>query len=78
MRVVDGHDARERLGELDHDAVAVAEHGGVRAAVELRAQGVVELGHAVTEGVDPQRRDGVEVATTVDVDRARGPRPARR
>ena len=48
--------------------VAVAEHGGVRAALELLADGVVELGHAVAEGVDPQRRDGVEVAAAVDVD----------
>ena len=36
VRVVDGHDARQRLGQLDDDAVAVAEHGRVRAAVELR------------------------------------------
>ena len=34
-------------------------------------------GDVVAEGVDPQRRDGVEVAATVDVDRARGPHPAR-
>ena len=68
VRVVDGHDPRQRLGQLDHDDVAVAEHGGVRAAVELLADGVVELGDAVAEGVDPQRRDGVEVAAAVDVD----------
>ena len=78
VRVVDRHDARQRLGQLDHDAVAVAEHRGVRAAVELVAEGVVELGDAVAERVDPQRRDGVEVAAAVDVDRARGPRRARR
>ena len=68
VRVVDRYDARERLGQLDHHHVAVAEHGRVRAAVELRAHRVVELGHVVAERVDPQRRDGVEVAPTVDVD----------
>ena len=31
VRLVDGHDAGERLGELDHRAVAVAEHRRVRA-----------------------------------------------
>ena len=66
--VVHRHDARQRLGQLDHDAVAVPEHGRVRAAVELVAQGVVELGDLVTERVHPQRRDRVEVATAVDVD----------
>ena len=54
--------------ELDHDAVAVAEHRGVRAEVELLAQRVVELGDVVAERVDPERRDRVEVATAVDVD----------
>ena len=47
VRVVDGHHARERLGQLDHGAVAVAEHRGVRAELELLAQRVVELGDAV-------------------------------
>ena len=36
--------------------------------VELVAQGLVELGHAVAERRDPQRRDGVEVAAALDVD----------
>ncbi len=40
----------------------------MRAAFELGADRVVELGHVVAEGVDPQRGDGVEVATAVDVD----------
>ena len=68
VRVVDRHDARQRLGQLDDHDVAVAEHGGVRAALELGAHRVVELGHVVAERVDPERRDGVEVATAVDVD----------
>ena len=68
MRVVDGHDRGQGLGQLDHDAVAVAEHRRVRHAVELVAERVVELGHAVAERRDPQRRDGVEVAAAVDVD----------
>src|SRR5262249_46030320 len=67
-RVVDGYDARERFAELDHDAVAVAEHRRVRAALELRADRVVQLRHTVAERVDPQRRDGVEIAPAVDVD----------
>ena len=58
----------QRLGQLDHDPVAVAEQGGVGDPVELVADGLVELGHAVAEGGDPERRDGVEVAPPVDVD----------
>ena len=34
VRPVDGHDRGERLGQLDHDAVAVAEQRRVRDAVE--------------------------------------------
>ena len=68
VRVVDRDDARQRLGQLDDDAVAVAEHRRVRAAVELLADRVVELGDAVAERVDPERRDRVEVAAAVDVD----------
>ena len=45
VRVVDGDDPCQRLGQLDHHDVAVAEHGRVRAALELLADGVVELGH---------------------------------
>ena len=37
-------------------------------AVELPAQGGVELGDPVAEGGDPERGDGVEVAAAVDVD----------
>ncbi len=68
VRPVDRHDPGERLGELDDHAVAVAEHRGVRAEVELPADRVVELGNAVAERVDPERRDRVEVAIAVDVD----------
>ena len=68
MGVVDRHDRRQRLGQLDHDPVAVAQHGRVGDPVELVPQGLVELGHPVAEGVHPQRRDGVEVAVAVDVD----------
>ena len=63
-----GTTAGERLGQLDHDAVAVAEHRRVRDAVELRPERVVELGDPVAERRHPQRRDGVEVAPAVDVD----------
>ena len=68
MRVVDRHDPGERLGELDHDLVAVAEHRGVRAPRELAGERVVELGDGVAERRDPERGDGVEVAAAVDVD----------
>ena len=68
VRLVDGNDACERLGQLDDHAVAVPEHRRVRTEVELVADRVVELGHAVTERVDPERRDRVEVAPAVDVD----------
>ena len=40
----------------------------MRAARELLHDRVVELGHAVAERRDPQRRDRVEVAPAVDVD----------
>ena len=66
--VVDGHDRPEGLGQLDDDPVAVAQQRGVGHAVELVAQGLVQLGHPVAERGDPQRGDGVEVAAAVDVD----------
>ena len=68
VRIVDGHDAGQRLRQLDHDPVAVAEHRRVRAERELAHDRVVELGHVVAERRDPQRRDRVEVALPVDVD----------
>ncbi len=68
VRLVDRHPRRQRLGQLDDGPVAVAEQGRVGDPVELLAGGLVELGHPVAEGGDPQRRDGVEVAAAVDVD----------
>ena len=68
VRVLDRDDARERFGQLDDGAVAVAEHRRVRAEVELTADRVVELGNAVTERRHPERGDRVEVAAAVDVD----------
>ena len=68
VRLVDRNDRREVFGQLDDGAVAVAEHGRVRDEVELVAQRGVELGMVVPERRDPDRRDGVEVAATVDVD----------
>ncbi len=68
VRVVDRHHLGQRLGQLDHDAVAVAEQGGVGDPVDLGAEGGVELGHPVAERRDPQGRDGVEVAPALDVD----------
>ena len=63
-----GHPLGQRLGQLDHDPVAVAEHRRVGDLVELVADRLVELGHPVAERGDPQRRDGVEVAAALDVD----------
>ena len=68
VRSVDRHDARQGLGQLDRGAVPVAEHRRVRDPVELVTHRLVELGHAVAERGDPERRDGVEVAAPVDVD----------
>ena len=68
MGPVDGHDGGQRLGQLGDHHVAVAEQRGVGDPVELVAHGLVQLGHPVAEGGDPQRRDGVEVAVAVDVD----------
>ena len=75
VRLVHRNDAGERLRQLDHDAVPVAEHRGVRAELELLADRVVELGDAVAERVDPQRRDRVEVAAAVHVDELVALRP---
>ena len=66
--VVDRHHRGQGLGQLDHHPVAVAEQRGVGHPVELVADGLVQLGDAVAEGVHPQRRDGVEVPPPVDVD----------
>ena len=68
VRVVDRARPGQRFRELDHRAVAVAEHRRVRAELELLADRVVELGDAMAERVHPQRRDRVEVAAAVDVD----------
>ena len=75
--IVDRHHRGQRLGQLDHDGVAVAEHGGVGHLGRLLGQGRVELGHVVAEGVDPEGRDGIEVAVARRRRSARGPRPAR-
>ena len=37
-------------------------------AIELRADGIVELAAMVAVNVDPERADAVEVAAAVDVD----------
>ena len=66
--VVDRHDGGERLGQLDHDRVAVAQHGGVGDLAGLGGEGGVELGDAVAERVDPEGGDGIEVAVAVGVD----------
>ena len=54
MWLVDGHDARERLGQLDHDPVPVPEHRRMRDLAELVGEGGVELRDVVAEGVDPE------------------------
>ena len=63
---VNRHHTCEGLGKLDDDAIAVAEHRGVRAALQLLFDRVVELRYVVTERRDPQRRDCVEVPVAVD------------
>lgn len=68
MRIVDGNHGRERFRELDGDAVAVAQQGRMGDAIELIAEGLIELGHAMAQGGDPQRRDGVEITSAVDGD----------
>ena len=67
-RIVDRHPLGERLGELDRRDVPIAEHGRVGDPVELVAEGLVELRHAVAERRDPERGDGVEVAPALGVD----------
>jgi hypothetical protein len=68
MRIVDGNDGGECLRQLDDDAIAVPEHGRVRASGQLPPDRVVEFGNAVSEGRDPQRRNRVEVVAAVEVD----------
>jgi hypothetical protein len=68
VRVVDGHDARQGLGELDHRTVPVAEHRRMCAERQLLTDRIVELWDAMAQRVDPKRGDGVEVAIAVDVD----------
>src|SRR5262249_26976008 len=46
-----------------------AEQGRVRDAVELRADGVVDLGAAVSVQVHPERGDTVEIGTALLVDK---------
>ena len=68
VRVLDRHDGSECLGQLDDHRVAVAQHGGVRDLAGLGGERGVELGDAVTERVDPEGRDRIEVAAAVGVD----------
>ena len=68
VRLVDGHNLGQRLGELHHDGVAVAQHGGVRAALELRDERVVEFGDPMAERRHPERGDRIEVAAAFGVD----------
>src|SRR5207248_3361512 len=68
VRLVDGNDAGEGLGQLDHGPVAVPQHRRVGHPAQLVDQGGVQLGYPVAEGRDPEGRDGVEVAAAVDVD----------
>ena len=58
----------ERLRQLDDHCVAVAEHRRVSDLGGLGREGGVQLGDVVTERVHPQRRDGIEVASSVGVD----------
>ena len=67
-RIVHRDEGRQRLGELDRRHVPVAEHRRVGHALELPAERLVELGDAMAERRDPQRRDGVEVAAPLGVD----------
>ena len=73
--VVDRDHGGERLGQLDDDRVAVAQHGRVGDLAGLGGEGGVELGDAVPEGVDPQGRDRIEVAAAVGVDQLPPLRP---
>ena len=66
--LVDGDHGSERLGQLDHGRVAVAEHGGVGDLGRLRGEGPVEFGDVVAEGVDPEGGNRIEVAVAVGVD----------
>ena len=77
VRVVDRDDGRQRLGELDRrpGCRCRASWSGRRGRAGRAA--LVELGDAVAERRDPQRRDGVEVAAA-SASISSGPRRARR
>jgi hypothetical protein len=68
MWTIDRNDARQCFRKLDDDAIAVAQHGGMGHAVDLIAQGLVQFGDAMAQGCDPQRRNGVQISSAVDVD----------
>ena len=58
----------EAIRELDGGDMRKAEEGGVGKAVQLGADGLVNLPAAVTEQVHPQRGDAVEVPAALRVD----------
>ncbi len=60
--------AISRFREFDRERVRETEHRGVRHAVQLRADRLVELGHTVAVHVAPQRGGAVEVAPPVGID----------
>ena len=68
VRLIHRNDPRQRLGQLDDDAVAVAQECRMGHTVKLVAERPVELGDAMAERRDPERRDGIEVAAPVDID----------
>jgi hypothetical protein len=56
-----------RFSQLDDGRVGVAEHRRVGAPGGLDPESGVQLGDTVAQGVDPQRRDGIEVPFPVGV-----------
>ena len=63
-----GARADELARQLDRRHAGKAQERGVGDAVELLANGPVDLGDAVPVDVAPQRRDAVEIAVSFGVD----------
>ena len=67
-RVVYRHHTSQRLGQLNHRPVPIAEKSRVRHPLQLILHGQVELGHPMTQRGDPQAGNRIQVSTTIHAD----------
>ena len=68
LQAINESQADDLLGKLDRGDAPCAQEGGVGNAVQLVADGFVDLLSSVAVDIDPQRADSVEVTVPLHVD----------